>query len=166
MIRAIMNRKHNITIIALFIFGTFLFPTSPVHAQRVDMVRFTTLVNKGVEKAVFKALEDKIQEYKDYHFHMPYLQYAFIDLNFDGKNEVIARFQGDYIFIDRHGNTDTYFFAQTSKGLLPILEEQTSKIGLGRANAGGLRDIYIYKKPNIKQPLIYKWDGKKKYIKE
>ncbi len=153
-------------IIFIIALGISMVSSSQAHAQRVDMVEFTTLVNSEVEKAIFKALDSQIQEYKDYHFHMPYLEYAFIDLNYDGKNEIIARFQDDYIFIDRHGNTNTYFFAQTSKGLLPVLEAQTTKVGLGRADESGLRQIYIYKRPNLNNAEVYEWDGQKAYTKE
>jgi hypothetical protein len=143
--------------------GISMVSSSQAHAQRVDMVQFTTLVNSEVKKVIFKALDKKVQEHLDYYFHVPVFYYGFVDLNNDNKNEIIVQFRDEFLFTDQLGNTDTHIFAQTSKGLIQVLETRAYNIGIGRADETGLKQIYAYQMPSINRPTVFKWDGQKKY---
>ena len=85
---------------------------------------------------------EKEPEYAEFKQNMgggiPGIQYAVSDLNFDGKNEIIVRLIHEYSFRDRRNNVQTYIYAQTSKGLIKILDIMAGEVA---AFAGAYMDL-------------------------
>ncbi len=145
--------------------ATSLFVGINAHSQDIKMVEFTTQPSTVLKKAIRKTLKNKIDKfYKEYQY-IPYLQYGFVDLNSDRKNEIVVRFAEEYEFRDRHNNIDTHVFAQTSKGLVQILETQAFSIGIGPRDHTALNQIYAYKGKSQRRYERFGWDGKREYKK-
>ena len=139
---------------------------SLAQTSQTEYVTFTTQVNPVVKKVIAQALNKKLDWfYKEYKY-MPYLHYALVDLNGDKKNEVIVRFAEEWEFRDKFNNLDTHIFAQTSKGLIEILETQAAQIEIGRADTNGVSTIYAHQRQRKNRPNVYIWDGKSKYVKK
>lgn len=157
--------KINKVILGL-ICSIFICSIIPANAQSIKMVEFTTKVSSATKKAVRKILKSKVDRFYKEYSYIPYLQYAFVDLNYDGKNELIVRFAETYEFRDKYNNIDTHVFAQTSKGLVQIMETRAYSIGIGIRDKSKLNQIYAYKGKNKKHFDLFGWDGKKEYKKK
>jgi hypothetical protein len=156
-------KKHQF--ILGFICAASLFMGVSAHSQDIKMVEFTTKPSLALKKAVRKSLDEKINKFYKEYSYIPYLQYGFVDLNSDHKNEIIVRFAEEYEFRDRHNNVDTHIFAQTSKGLVQILETQAFSIGIAPRDHTALNQIYAYKGKSQRRYERFGWDGKREYKK-
>lgn len=149
----------------LFISMSTLFISMSAHSQDVKMVEFTTKPSPALKKAVRASLNEKINNFYKEYSYIPYLQYGFVDLNSDRKNEIVVRFAEAYEFRDRQDNLDTHVFAQTSKGLVQILETRAFSIGIGPRDHTALHQIYAYKGKSQRRYERFGWDGKREYKK-
>lgn len=137
-----------------------------VHAQKTEYPNYTFTPDEKLEGLVQKALKSKIDTYYKEFQYVPYLQYATFDLNGDGNPEILAQFTEEWDYIDEQGNTDTHIFAYTKKGLIEIFNTPTSGIAIGKKDASGLREIIAFKNPSKSKYDVYKWDGKRRYVKK
>lgn len=150
---------------AAFLFDSFAL-SSPAFAQKTEYPVYTGMPEEKVERLVAQALKKKYDWFYEEFSYVPYMQYAFTDLNGDGKPEIIARFTEEYAFTDEYENVDTHIFAYTKKGLIQIFEDQAIDIAIGKKDKSGLREIIAFKGLSRTKYDIYKWDGKRRYVKK
>jgi hypothetical protein len=156
--------------VLLFLFtiitGAFALSPSSAKAQDVDYLTYTGQPDEKIERLVRTALKEEYDWFYKEFSYVPYMQYATTDLNGDGKPEIVARFIEEYAFIDEQQNVNTYIFAYTSKGLFKIFDAQAIDIAIGKKDSSGLREIVAFKGLNRNRYDVYKWDGKRRYIKK
>jgi len=153
-------------IVTLFLTFLAVLPSQNSHAQILETVPFSVKANAELKKKMYDVLENDIQEMKDLIGSSPWLAFAFVDLNYDGKDEIFVNVQDEYILVDEHGNSYVHGFAQTSKGLIKIFKSPAAEIKLEPSYGDGLKKIHVYKRPDLKTPTIFVWDGEKEYIEE
>ena len=151
---------------SLSVMGALFFLSFPAQAQKIKYMNYTVKPDAQIESMVQEALKDKIDKFYEEFQYMPYIQYETFDLNGDGKPEILARFTEPYAYRDENDNVDTHIFAYTSKGLIQILEIQAFDIAIGKVDQSGLREIIAFKNLNKSKYAIYKWDGKRRYVKK
>lgn len=145
-----------------FIIGSI----SNASAQKTEYLRYTFTPDERIESLVNKALKKKIDAFYNEFQYVPFLEFATADLNGDKKPEIIARFTEEMDYIDAQGNVDTHIFAYTKKGLIQILEVPAMDVALGKKDASGLREIIAFKGVRRSRYEVFKWDGKRRYIKK
>lgn len=147
-------------------FALVAFFSVPAFAQKVEYVEYTTIPDPKIESLVTNALKKKIDAfYKEFQY-VPMLHYARFDLNGDGNDEILARFAEEYAYRDANNNVDTHIFAYTSKGLIQILEMQAFDVAIGKVDQSGLKEIIAFKNAQKSRYDIYRWDGKRRYVKK
>jgi hypothetical protein len=149
----------------LLILLVIVFMPVSKSATAQEELKYFVKVSPEVKSAVNKMLNSKLEKFYEEFKYAPYLQYAFIDLNMDGKNEIVVRFVEEYDFRDRYDNVDHHIFAQTSKGLIEILYVQAWELKIDYPRKNTLRNILAYNKPRDKE-TIYVWNGSNKYVEK
>ncbi len=142
------------------------FSASQSMAQILQDVEFTMMVEPELEIAMYDALEEEIAPMKEQIGSSPWLSFAFVDLNYDGKDEILVNVQDEYILVDDYGNTYVHGFAQTSRGLIKIFESPAQYIRLEPSFDGKLQKIHVYKRPNIREATVFVWDGQRQYVEQ
>lgn len=161
-----MIRPFFILLCAIGFLGAAFIPSTPAFAQKTEYLEWTGTPDKKIETLINTALKDKYDWFYKEFSYVPYMQYAMTDLNNDGKPEILARFIEEYAFTDENGNVDTFVFAYTRKGLIKIFEDQAIDVAIGKKDASGLREIIAFKGLSRARYDVYKWDGKRRYIKK
>jgi len=135
-------------------------------AQIIDDVTFTLRATPELKKSMYKALEEELADYKRTLGASPWLSFAFVDLNHDGKDEILVNVVDEYVLVDDHGNSYVHGFAQTSRGLIKIFESPAQFIGIESTFGDGLKKIHVFKRPDTKTSTLFVWDGEKQYIEQ
>lgn len=162
----IISRMFRLTVFIVMMLAGITGLSTKSLAQILEEVEFTMEVPVELQKAMYKTLKDDIAPLKEQIHSSPWLSFAFVDLNYDKKDEILVNVMDEYILVDEYGNSFVHGFAQTSKGLIKIFKAPAQFLRLEPSFEGGLKKIHVYHRPNIKKPTIFVWDGERQYIEE
>jgi hypothetical protein len=133
------------------------FPKTKIkYDTTLEGVAYTTVKNhlKEETKKHYGVMFDKDRD--------PFIAIGREDLNFDGKDEIIAYYFEDIVVCDAEKSTCPYYiFTYTGQGLVKIGEFTAVGLDLARTKTNGIADLKVYIDQHDSQKIkLYKWSGR------
>jgi hypothetical protein len=133
------------------------FPQTKIkYDTTLDGVVYTTVKNylKEETKKHYGVMYDEDRD--------PFIAIGRVDLNFDGKDEIIAYYFEDIVVCDAEKSKCPYYiFTYTGRGLIKIGEFIAVGLDIADTKTNGIADLNVYiDDHNPKKIAKYKWAGR------
>lgn len=133
------------------------FPKTKIkYDTTLEGVAYTTVKNylKETTKEKYGVMYDEDRD--------PFIAIGREDLNFDGKDEIIAYYFEDIVVCDAEKSLCPYYiFTYTGRGLIKIGEFTAVGLDIADTKTNGIADLKVYIDDHNKNKTVtYKWAGR------